>query len=320
MNVSHEGARYRYFHERVKAEQHAGDPVQRDVSDDARERLMREVIGMSSYKDARGQRQWTTYEIRTLAERVLGGDFTDLELRASNLETDEFLTLLEICVHTTWNRRKSPADIYKLQSVLADDLSAFRIRNVGDERNVHFQMQPIDNEHLHAEIVDRTFELTREATFSSAQHDYREAWKHYAKGDLDDAVVNAHKAVESAMKIVVKRVDPTKTPENMQTNHLVPLLVQLDVIPSRLQNVVVGLNQIFMNSGSLRNSAGTGHGSVDLSSPEATVALMALRMSGSLVCFLVDRYEQMKPKPAKKPKVTKAKTKPKSSKAQAASS
>jgi hypothetical protein len=58
-----------------------------------------------------------------------------------------------------------------------------------------------------------------------------------------------------------------------------------------------------MNSGVVRNVAGTGHGSVDLSSPEATVALMGLRLSGTFVWFLAERYAQMAPKAtAKTPK------------------
>lgn len=309
MNIGHEGFRKRYFHERAKVEAQVGNPIRREVTADTRARLVREIRSMTDYQDDFGQ--WKDFEPRMFAEinRVLDANLSIVGLArcAERAGTEEFLTILEIAVDHIWRYRKSSVDVLRLQSLLTDDLSAYRFDNVGSAEYPSFQIILVDNEHLHTEIVDRTFELTREAAFASAQRDYAEAWKHYRKGDADDALVNAHKAVESAMKLVIKRVDPMSTPENMQTNQLVPLLVQLDVLPSRLQNLVVGLNQIFMNSGSLRNSAGTGHGSVDLSSPEATVALMALRMSGTLVSFLVDRYEQMKPKAAKPAKAAKPK-------------
>jgi hypothetical protein len=75
-----------------------------------------------------------------------------------------------------------------------------------------WQIQQIDNEHLHTVIVDRTFELTRITEFASAQRDYAEAWMHFSRGDFDDALVNAHKAFESAAKVIIKRVDPHDMP------------------------------------------------------------------------------------------------------------
>jgi hypothetical protein len=234
--------------------------------------------------------------IRGLAGVTRRHSMESLEREAEDAPTDTFLTLLEICVARLWRHRARLSDVELLQSILADDLSAFRFRNVGSTEAPEFHLQLIDNEHLHREIVDRTFELTRNAAFESAQRDYREAWKHYSKGDLDDAVVNAHKALESAAKIVIKRVDPASTPDHLQTNQIVPELLRLDVLPTRLNNIVGNLQQIFLSAGSLRNTAGTGHGSPDLKGPEATVTLLALRMSGTLVSFLAERWEQMKSK------------------------
>lgn len=301
MSLDHHGGRQRYFHERAKVEAQVGNPVRPDVSIAARERIWREIQTLAG-SEVHGS---FISEIDQEVERVLGYNAHGKMRQPEYLM--QFLSMVEIGVEFIWSYRAEIEDVRAIQSLLADDLSAFRLRDVGPPRNRVFQIHLIDNPHLHSEIVDTTFELTREAAFASAQQDYAEAWTHYTRGDLDDAVVNAHKALESAMKLAIKRVDPTKTPENMQTNQLVPLLAQLDILPSRLQNLVVGLNQIFMNSGSLRNSAGTGHGSVDLSSPEATVALMALRLSGTLVSFLVDRYQQMKPTTTKtiKPKAAK---------------
>jgi hypothetical protein len=67
--------------------------------------------------------------------------------------------------------------------------------------------------------------------------------------------------------------------------------VQKDVIPSAMTSIATHLEQIFRASGGLRNQAGNGdHGSVDLTTPEASVALLALRLSGTLIAFLAERW------------------------------
>jgi hypothetical protein len=82
----------------------------------------------------------------------------------------------------------------------------------------------------------------------------------------------------------------------MQTNQLVPELKRLEIIPGRLGNLLNPLTQVFLNAGTLRNAPGAGHGSVDLTSPEANTALLGLHLSGSLVLFLAQRWESMKPR------------------------
>ena len=144
-------------------------------------------------------------------------------------------------------------------------------------------------------LTNRTFELTRLAEFASAQGDYADAWKHYSTGNLDNALTDAHKAVESACKAVIKKADPTSTPENMQLRPLVDNLVCLNIIPQGLTHVCGQLEQIFRSAGTLRNQAGAAHGSLDVTSPEASVALLGLRLSGTLIAFLAERWIQVEP-------------------------
>jgi hypothetical protein len=133
----------------------------------------------------------------------------------TRLSLDEFLQALEICVSYIVRYRANPlTDVNVLQSILADDLSAFRIVDTGKGNEPRYQVQRIDNKHLHTVITDRTFELTQIAGLASAQGDYADAWRHYSRGDFDDAAMNAGKAVESACKAVIKKLDPTSAPEN----------------------------------------------------------------------------------------------------------
>lgn len=292
-----QGKRVRYFRERKVAEANAGNPVKKDVSADARRRLVREIDTRAVAFSVHAVDHVTFVPVILDKVRLVMG----IDMRAKPqadavaMNTEDFLTFLEISMELLWTHRHKPDDFDALQSILADDASAFRFRAVDESQGVRFEIHEIDNPHLDREVVDGTFELTTIAEFASAQRDYAEAWRNYARGDFDGALVDAHKAFESAAKVIIKRVDPTSAPEQMQTNQLVPELKRLDIIPARLGNLLNPLTQVFQNAGALRNAPGTGHGSVDLTSPEANAALLGLHLSGSLVFFLVQRWESMKP-------------------------
>jgi hypothetical protein len=295
-----DGTRPRFFHERVKVEEHQGDPLHRGVSKDARARLVREIESLAwTLGINNAPRQSLMPVINADVGRVLGERYIVSEPHVALWDLPVFLSFLEISAGNLYFWRRLMSDINALQSLLRDDQSSFRFRDVGTSPDLKdkFQLQLIDNEHLHRVVTDRTFELTRIAEFDVAQRDYAEAWKHYSRADFDDALVNAHKAFESAAKAIIKRVDNARNPDQMVTNQLAPALVQLDILPQRMNTIVTNLQQIFTSAGTLRNAAGTGHGSLDLASPEASVALMGLRMSGTLIAFLAERWEQMRPTP-----------------------
>lgn len=304
MTLTQDGNRARYYAERKKVEAQQGNPVREDVSEAARKRIAREIAARTYYRNAEGfdadLGNWMRSELdRVLLRENVNSFFlfpSSFGKEMMGLSLDEFLQALEICVSYIVRYRANPlTDINVLQSILADDLSAFRLVDTGKANRPRYQVQRIDNKHLHSVITDRTFELTQIAGLASAQGDYADAWRHYSRGDLDDAATNAGKAVESACKAVIKKIDPTSTPENMNLGPLVTLLVQKNVIPSAMTSIANHLEQIFRASGGLRNQAGTGaHGSVDLTTSEASVALLALRLSGTLIAFLAERWEQLK--------------------------
>jgi hypothetical protein len=305
MALDLDGKRPRYFMERAKVETQQGFPLHDDVTDASRRRLVREILRLA-WQTGSAANPTDTFSfagaIGAEIERIVGpiphllASSVHTEEKLAALPLEAFLTALEIAAGQMYLRRRMSSDVEVLQSVLADDLSCFRFVDVGKDSNVmaRFQIQKIDNEHLHRTITDRTFEVTRIAELASAQRDYADAWKHYSKGDLDDAVSNAGKAVESACKAVIKKVDPASTPDNLNLAPLVTLLVQRDIIPAALNHIAVHLEQILRGSGGLRNQAGTGaHGSVEIMTPEASVALLALRLSGSLISFLGERWQQI---------------------------
>lgn len=296
MPLDQDGKRRRYFSERTKVDATQGSPLRTSLSPSARHRLLKEIEALTERVTIKGQiYDYCTPISRELA-KVFAGSYPERNLTSVMIASEdhgEILTALEVAADTLWRVYGTYNPIARLQSILADDLSVWRYRNVGTEDAPEFQMQRIDPPHLHREIVDRAFEVTQHPAYASAQRDYADAWRHHARGDFDDAVTNAGKAVESACKVVIAQLAPARSPDQLQLGPLVDLLGQLGVLPTRMQTVYASLSAIFKNSGSLRNAAGVAHGSVALSTPEESVTLLALRLSGSLITFLAERHEQM---------------------------
>jgi hypothetical protein len=159
MEIDLDGDRVRYFHERAQVEAQQGKPGRLDVSADARQRIMREVRDAAYVKDAFNE--WRSFEpsIMTDIKRVLGHGFSTLsmmEFEVVKMEKNRFLSVLEISANHLFIRRVQSNDINTLNSILCDDLSFYRLRDVGN-RGPLWNVQPINNPHLHAEVVDRTF-------------------------------------------------------------------------------------------------------------------------------------------------------------------
>ncbi len=302
--MSEDGNRRRFHSERKKVEANEGNPLHDGTSTETRQRILREVFS------------WLASCVQNTGRGVQAADrrphfLHDLErlfgpgLRAhiqsqhaELIEVDQFLDVLELAADNLKRFGRPTHDIEVLNSLLADDLSRWRLRNVGSKHAVEFHVQHIDNPHLHRVIADRTFELTRLAEFSSAQHDYAEAWKHYSKGELAKAIFHAAKAVESASKTVVAKVKPDDEVEGKKLSQLVPKMSELDIIPSQFQTIAAQLETIFRNAGVLRNVDGIGHGSLEIENPDASIALLGLRLSGTLIAFLTARWLQMSASPA----------------------
>lgn len=302
MKISHDGDRPRFYVERKKLAAQVGDPLREGVSDSTRKRIVREFMsrgyiligGRQVDLSERAIADINRIEVRLERARNSPLGKHTIENLVTYATTDEFLQILEIWANrVACDHPKAVETLEIVQSLLADDLSAFRLVNVGAASAPRVQAQLIDNAHLHAVLTDRVFELTRITEFTSAQCDYADAWKHYSSGNLDNALTDAHKAVESACKNVIKKLDPLSSPNDMQLGAMVAKLVTLKVFPDKLPHMCGQLDQIFRSSGTLRNQPGAAHGSLDPITPAASVALLGLRMSGTLIAFLAERWTQM---------------------------
>jgi hypothetical protein len=97
--------------------------------------------------------------------------------------------------------------------------------------------------------------------FESSNRDYGEAWKKYSKGVFDDAIVDCCKALESAEKVVLRKLDPGMDVDVVASSLLKPCTTRV-FFPSRLQTFHTQLRVIFETAvPPVRNQPGIGHGS-----------------------------------------------------------
>lgn len=177
----------------------------------------------------------------------------------------------------------------EFQAVLAEDFVGYRYR--WNQPHQQYDIERIDNPHLHKEIIDRTFELTTKHAFAGAQNDYSEARGHYSKGEFADAIFKSGKAYESALKAILDKMGVTYKKETAAA--LAKLAIDNGLISSRLQTFISALNSMMTQGpNTLRNQAGVGHGSADLVGPEASLASLVLNLTGSLIVFLVEEWER----------------------------
>lgn len=294
MPITLEGGRRRYFSERAHVREVEGNPIRREVSEKARLRLTREIYSMLQVRGSGPGTAQGNYAASLAVEwhrfdgsRALSA--VHLE-SAAGFALPRFLDFLELSAKWV-HMFEGDRGINVLQSILADDCSAYRFKAVQDARQApEFHIMLVDNEHLHREVVDRTFELTSLPAFAPAQRDYAEAWQAYRRSDFDDAIFKGGRAVESACKVAIVSADPARDLSRANLAQVVPMLVELGLLPSRSQSVISSLSGVFTHSGALRNQAGVGHGSTDLSGPEAHVTLFALRLGGTLISFLAEQH------------------------------
>tara|TARA_R110002096_G_scaffold423452_1_gene630565 strand:+ start:28234 stop:29154 length:921 start_codon:yes stop_codon:yes gene_type:complete len=305
MTITDEGKRRVFFHRRQLNEERAaqGDPLVFDVIPrGARLRLVMLVDKYFGASGADGYAQGVIRNLRIEFERpaesydLYGSngpvyELCDLLDRAA---PPRFLSGLEAVADGFMRmHRKKPktynAILSEFQAVLAEEYVGYRFRWNSNEN--HYNIERIDNPHLHAEIVDRTFELTGKHAFSGAQHAYSEARGHYSKGEFADAIFKSGKAYESALKAILDKVGQTYDKESAAA--LAQLVIDNGVISTRLQTFLAALrNMMTQGPNTLRNQEGIGHGSADLVGPEASLANLVLNLTGSLIVFLVEEWER----------------------------
>lgn len=146
------------------------------------------------------------------------------------------------------------------------------------------KMVRVDSDYIFKEAVEPAVALLFNKGFEGASEEFMRAHEHFRKGNDKEAVTEALKAFESAMKTIIFRMQldlPTK--EN--ANALIKTLIENELIPHWLENSLIGL-------ANLRNKlTAHGQGEKTVKIPRHSVAY-ALHLCASNIVFLIESYNQ----------------------------
>ena len=214
-----------------------------------------------------------------------------------NLSTNDHLDTIEIAFRII---EKLPlisdyiADRYDIRLTGASAIRNLNRRLRQHDRGYQFADGRIvrsDSEFLHAEVVEPAIALLQREGFERAEEEFMEAHQHYRRGEMHDALVDANKALESVLKIVLER-SGVKLAGNETASVLIPKITD-KILPTHLRTQLQALAKIMETVPSLRNKPGIGHGagSHDAEVLDSTAGY-ALNITAATIVYVVERLTE----------------------------
>ncbi len=143
----------------------------------------------------------------------------------------------------------------------------------------------VDSEYLHNEVVAKTQMLLRENSVAGALEEFTEAVSCLTGGRTKDAVVNAHKSVESVMKTVLG------TKRHPQFKTLLQNIIKSGIIPNYYEEFLEHFEKLALGVAIERNRPGSGHGQgVEPIEVPKSLAEFAVHLAATVNLFLIKRW------------------------------
>lgn len=167
--------------------------------------------------------------------------------------------------------------------------SIFEIHN-SPWRVVNATVYLIDSDYLHNEVIAKTQNLLRENSVVGALEEFTDAVSSLTGGRTKDAVVSAHKSVESAMKTCLE------TRKHFTFGKLLEKLIKSGIIPKYYEEFLVHFEKLALGAVKERNLPGTGHGQgQEAIEVPKTLAEFAVNLAGTINLFLIRRWIESRP-------------------------
>ncbi|MEG5049837.1 MULTISPECIES: STM4504/CBY_0614 family protein [unclassified Microcoleus] len=153
------------------------------------------------------------------------------------------------------------------------------------------QIIRVDSGFIHAEVVVPALSLLSSQDFKGAEQEFRSAHEHYRKEEYKDAIVDALKAFESAMKTICEECG-WYCDKGAGAKELINVVLKNGLVPEYLQTHLSGLRSV-LEAGvpTVRNkTSGHGQGSQPTSVPEYLAAYV-LHLTASNIVLLIEAYK-----------------------------
>lgn len=148
----------------------------------------------------------------------------------------------------------------------------------------------INSEYLHSEVQARTMKLLKQGRAFGALEEFNGALQDLQAGETKDAVVKAHKSVESVMKTALS------TDEHLTFGGLLTRLIDSGVLPEYYQEFLSYFEKLALGAVKERNRPGTGHGQGSQTTEvPRSLAEFAVNLAASINLFIINRWIELHP-------------------------
>ena len=231
-------------------------------------------------------------------EWTLGTFYGEDQLRAYDEEDKLVPTNLEGLIETgyparvldvieAWCDNAEPSSVVECEKELN---TLFEIHN-SPWRIVNATVFLVDSEYLHNEVVAKTQCLLRKNSVAGALEEFTEAVSCLTDGRTKEAVVNAHKSVESVMKTILE------TQGHLTFGCLLKKLIKSGIIPSYYQEFMIHFEKLALGVVKERNRPGAGHGQgAEATEVPRSLAEFAVHLAAVINLFLIRRWLESRPK------------------------
>lgn len=143
----------------------------------------------------------------------------------------------------------------------------------------------VDSEYLHEAVRARTLRLLREGRAVGALEEFQAAISDLQSGDTKDAVVKAHKSVESVMKAALQANEP------LGFGALLRKLIDSGILPGYYEEFLQHFEKLALGAVKERNLPGRGHGQgTDPIEVPRSLAEFAVNLAGTINLFIIQRW------------------------------
>jgi len=141
----------------------------------------------------------------------------------------------------------------------------------------------VDSAYLYQEVQARTVRLLKEGHAFGALDEFQSAIQDFQTGEHKDAIVKAHKSVESVMKVALQ------TSEHLTFGQLLSQLIGSGIIPEYYEEFLKHFEKVALGAVKERNLPARGHGQgaaiVQVPRP---LAEFAVNLAGSINLFIIE--------------------------------
>ncbi|MEN6560904.1 MAG: hypothetical protein ABFD52_09035 [Acidobacteriota bacterium] len=148
----------------------------------------------------------------------------------------------------------------------------------------------LDSQYVREEIIAKTHYLLKEASASGALEEFGEAISCLTGGQPKEAIINAHKSVESVMKKCLGI-------ERAKFGTLLTHLIKSGIIPEYYQDFLIHFEKLALGAVKERNQPARAHGQgAEPTSVDRSLAEFAVHLAGVINLFIIKRWIESRPK------------------------